>query len=490
LSLLPGSDREWIVWMHENYYDTSIAGDGRLLGWHVNKIDLMPVGNQDVPIPRASEFHPMIDYAERLYRPQVINDVIRTADPAGVLARLDQGIPVVRKPPQVRLARMVGQVPQALVGNQLAVPDQTVTLQIQAEAAEGGRIRSIAVYNGPMPYPLDEVPPPAQEFQSINKQILLWRRDNPLIVEATDDQGVKGRAELLVRVTEPPPPPPRPELGPRLMIASFGAESFSGDLPQIPFADSDVNQIDAFLAKPGGRARFERIDHPGLAAGGVRNAPATTSGIGKTIDQLVAEAKQKRLGRGHTVFLVIDSHVLSCDKDGPMLVLGPGARRGQPGQAGIPTAKITEALKYLTGSGCFVVLFLDGIHTKLGDLEWKGFRTWVRELRDQARVVVCVASKQDPSEQLEGEGIGVFAKAVRESIDTKAGAVSINPSIEDYKNIVINRVDEFKKRGSHQQADLYSPQTMNERLIPIFDPQPGPSEKLAAGVPGGAANPQ
>ncbi len=39
LNLLPGSDREWIVWMPESYYDTSIAGDSRLLGWHVNKVD-------------------------------------------------------------------------------------------------------------------------------------------------------------------------------------------------------------------------------------------------------------------------------------------------------------------------------------------------------------------------------------------------------------------------------------------------------------------
>ena len=36
LNLLPGSDGEWIMWMPESFYDTSIAGDRRLLGWHLN----------------------------------------------------------------------------------------------------------------------------------------------------------------------------------------------------------------------------------------------------------------------------------------------------------------------------------------------------------------------------------------------------------------------------------------------------------------------
>src|SRR5262249_23638987 len=100
LNLLPGTDGEWIVWMPESYYDTSIAGDSRLLGWHVNKIQ---VGNQNLLIPQASEFHPMADFAKQLHRPRVIDDVLQKADPALVLAGVREGPPTPRKPPDVRL---------------------------------------------------------------------------------------------------------------------------------------------------------------------------------------------------------------------------------------------------------------------------------------------------------------------------------------------------------------------------------------------------
>ncbi len=287
LNLLPGSDREWVVWMPESYYDTSIAGDSRLLGWQVNKIVVDDLG---VPIARASEFHPMADYEKQLRNRPVIDEVIRTADPAVVLARPRVVVPVVRKPPEIRLARMVGPVPQPLAG-QLTVPAEALTLRIQAEAAEGGRIRSIAVFNGPMPYPLDDLPPPAQEFLSLDKEITLWRRDNPVIVEAIDDQGVKRRVELVVRLEAPPV-----DLRPRLFIVSSGVETFAGDWPAIRYADSDVGAIDTFLAKPGGVSRFEHIDPPGLAAAGSRNAPATTPSLAGKIAELESRARAEAPG--------------------------------------------------------------------------------------------------------------------------------------------------------------------------------------------------
>jgi WD40 repeat protein len=469
LGLLPGTDREWVVWMPENYYDTSIAGDSRLLGWHVNKI---VQDNLNVFIPRVSQFQPLADYAEKLYRPQVINRVLQTADPAGVLAVRDVGVPEVRKPPVVRLAQVVGPAVRPVTG-QLTVPGQALTLRIEAEAAGGGRIRSIAVYNGPTPDPLDDMPPPAQEFRSVAKVVNLWRRDNPLVVEAIDDQGVKSRAELLVRWEKPP------ERRPRLMTASVGVDAFASGLPAIPFAGSDAGVIAKFLAEPGGEPRFPQTKQIPPAA--VGDPPPAASAIVRTLDQLVRPEKEKPPGPGDTVFVVIDSHLWTFSEEGPLLLLGSDARRDGPAEAGIPTRKITEDLKYLTDRGAFVVLFLDGIHTPLTYGQFTAFRAWVRELNDRARVVVCVASKQNPSEQIEGQRIGVFARAVRESIGVSAAAVDAHPSIEEFRNIVVSAVRALKKRGSYQEADLFWPRVINPRLIRILDPQPEPSEKLAAG---------
>ena len=38
VSLFVGEDREWVLWMPRGYYDTSIAGDTKFLGWHLNQV--------------------------------------------------------------------------------------------------------------------------------------------------------------------------------------------------------------------------------------------------------------------------------------------------------------------------------------------------------------------------------------------------------------------------------------------------------------------
>ncbi len=96
------------------------------------------------------------------------------------------------------------------------------------------------------------------------------------------------------------------------------------------------------------------------------------------------------------------------------------------------------------------MLFLDGIHTRLEPRELDAFQAWVRELRDQARVVVCVASKQDPSEQSEGKGIGVFAQAILQSTDEKARGV-LHPSLYDFKTVFVNGVEELRPNTSLQK---------------------------------------
>ena len=37
VSLFVAEDREWVLWMPRGFYDTSIAGDTKFLGWHMNR---------------------------------------------------------------------------------------------------------------------------------------------------------------------------------------------------------------------------------------------------------------------------------------------------------------------------------------------------------------------------------------------------------------------------------------------------------------------
>ena len=68
--------------MPEGFYDTSIAGDRRLLGWHVNK--WTPVAGRFHPA--LSDFFPMSRYEGLFHQRRVIDQLLQTGDPVAALA--------------------------------------------------------------------------------------------------------------------------------------------------------------------------------------------------------------------------------------------------------------------------------------------------------------------------------------------------------------------------------------------------------------------
>ena len=76
LSLFMGSKQEWIVWMPEGYYHSSIAGDRELLGWHVNK---------QPNVATTTAFYPMSRYEAQLRKREVVDRLLATGDVAATL---------------------------------------------------------------------------------------------------------------------------------------------------------------------------------------------------------------------------------------------------------------------------------------------------------------------------------------------------------------------------------------------------------------------
>ena len=134
LSLFPGSDREWVTWMPEGYYDTSIAGDRRLLGWHVNK-----------GLAAPPEFYPMSRYEAQLRQPRVIDTLLRTADAVGAIGAAAP--PVVVAPPTIRVVAPVAAQP----GGEIAVQQPALDLRIEAVGSPDRLVRSLVVRNGSVP---------------------------------------------------------------------------------------------------------------------------------------------------------------------------------------------------------------------------------------------------------------------------------------------------------------------------------------------------
>jgi WD40 repeat protein len=467
LSLFPGSDREWVIWMPEGYYDTSIAGDRRLLGWHVNRVELRP--DRIVPLP--SEFHPMSRYEAQLRRPRVIDTLLRTADAAGAIGGAEP--PVVVAPPAIRIVAP----PAAAPGAEIVVPQPNLAVRIEAVGSPGRLIRSLVVRNGSVRYRPHSFDPAMARVEA-TQEITLQPEENSISITATDNQGVERIQSLRVRLKFPSVSRP---VGPRLVVRSIGIEKFRGRvLPPISYAGQDARRLAKFLVAPADQRHFreDRIDAKVLDGAG-----ATSAEIVQVFDRLAAEIRDRKLRAGDTIFLVIESHLLKLGA-WDSRVLGADAEMKQmPPEPSVQAQVISERLEEVASQGCLVLLLLDGIHERLPvPLPGPALTEWVRDLNKRG-VIVLVASKQDPSERLDQLGAGAFAQAILDSV-TVAGRAArpgdpgreISPTLDDFQAIVVNRVSELTRRK--QFADFFPPEYLDWPEIRIFEPQSAPLEEV------------
>ena len=172
--------------MPEGYYDTSIAGDRRLLGWHVNKGMVAP-----------PEFYPMSRYEAQLRQPRVIDTLLRTADAVGAIGA--RAPPVVAPPPTIRVVAPAVAQP----GGEIAVQQPALDLRIEAIGSPDRLVRSIVVRNGSFRYPTRTFDPAVPRAE-VTQEIRLRPDDNPISIVTTDNQGVEEFAALEIKVKSSP----------------------------------------------------------------------------------------------------------------------------------------------------------------------------------------------------------------------------------------------------------------------------------------------
>jgi WD40 repeat protein len=467
LSLFPSSDREWVMWMPEGYYDTSFAGDRRLLGWHVNKGMAVP-----------PEFHPMSRYEAQLRRPRIIDALLQTADAVGAIGAGQP--PEIVAPPSIQITAPVA----APGGGEIVVQQPALNLRLEVVGSPGRPVRSLVVRNGSARYP-PQLFNPATPRAPVSQEITLQPEENAISMVATDNEGVERIQTLRVRLKLAEPAEPKPRelpapIGPRLVVRSIGIEKFQGrDIPAIKFAALDARELAKFLVAPAEKKHFpdDRIDLQ------VIDGPVATSGeIFNVFDRLAGEVKARRLRAGDTVFLVIESHVLNLAPGGS-LVLGANAEiKNMANQAAVAAVAISDRLEEVASEGCLVLMLLDGIHDQLPGVSRRTAITeWVRDLTKRG-VMVLLASKQDPSERL--NQIGAFAQAVLDSVTVAGRAArpgdaggAVSPTLDDFQAAVVNRVRELTQR--RQFADFFPPEYLSYSDIRIFEPQRPPLANVA-----------
>lgn len=465
LSLMPASDGEWVVWMPEGYYDTSIAGDQRLLGWHVNKLSARGSAFWQV---QPAEFAPMSRYERLLRRRPVLERLLDTADPVAAL-QVAQGAPPVPLPPNVGVWDAQGKP----LETRAAVAGPLLTLRVTATGGSPDRkIGSIGVRNGLAGNLREDFRPPVSPAVSAAQVVRLTPGENTISVEVVDDLNVVARRELVVAFQ--PPKPPVPRRAGRLVIRSVGIPRFTdAAIPEIPLADRDAEELAVFLRGRGLDCQFlaDRID-PRVGNTQPANPGSSALGMRQIFEDLATQARNGALDMGDTVFVVLESHVVDFG-DGPVIV-GSDARVPDLARTSVRADDVKDALRYMTEKGCLVVLFLDGIHDKVTNKPQRNFTDWVRSLRDEAGVIVLVASKEEKSGR--GHDLSFFAQAITGSVTVAgAGKVLLSPTLEEFRGTVIRSVEELS--GHLQHADIYAPAHLQPRRLRIFEPQPGPVDQ-------------
>ena len=397
LTLMLGADGEWVVWTPQGYYDTSIEGDSRFLGWHLNS---------DFRSTRPTDFFPVSTYSGTMYRPRVLERLWQTGnlEQALTLAELPPGVAsptivVSEKPvPRIVFTSVEGGTSLSPAGTLWAVDVPNPRLGMNILATETSKVVRRRVIADEQVLDLAPLPAPTARYSEVLAVQLVPKRRTRLVVEAVSDNGER-RSEWIDMIYLPPKevePPAR-----RLVVLGIGNDQSRNPslLPPVPFADRDAERLADTLARHLVTADGKRIT---LDRQGDRNVltgvKASAKSIGASLDELGRRIEAQKLRKGDIVAIVIASNVLHFGKD--TVIAAADTVPSEDSSAANPTISardVSELLGRVADYGCRVVVFLDGVH----QLPEKSFdntiKPWVRDLQRNRRVITFVASKEGPS---------------------------------------------------------------------------------------------
>ncbi len=469
LTLFLGLDREWVLWMPQGYYDTSIAGDRKFLGWHRNGI---AAGGAGVDIEAPTDFFTIDRFEPELRRPVVLNTLLATADLGQALALVPPPVrdapEVVRQdsPPRVRITTPARPAVGRLIVGQpnLAVLARGVTDDLGAARRAIGAIRFLVDSQ------VQQTVNPAQPEAAVPAQLTLAPGVHKVNVVISNDRG-RERTESFEVEYRPPPNAPPPAREPRLVVLAFGAGTFpkNARIPAIRFAEEDVRDVARFLAARENHG-FANVEPPVILQGPDASAPRIRDAL-QTLD---SERTRGDLGPGDTVVVLVESHVLM--EDGETMILGTDADAALPPRSAFPAVEVANALGELATYGCRVLVLLDGVHeAPNAPPSWKSrVDGWTRELY-RRNVITFVASVQGASQRVLSEGHGAFAQALLDSRNVRSESrLRTGPeaprTLDHFRDVVEQEVRRLT--GRKQIARCYVPGTIHPQIA-IFDPPEG-----------------
>lgn len=419
MTLLQDVGREWVLWTPQGYYDTSIEGDSRLLGWHIN-----PPYDRS----RPTDFVPISAYARTMYRPEILEKLWNTRSLEQALAVLPAGTKAPEKeaaeeqPPRIAFdAKAPGVVFDAAEGvwaTSIAKPQ--VRLRITSEGPSKVGDRQVVV-DEKVVKPRQQVGPLAR-FEEVLDLDLPPNRRVRLLVTATNDTQ-RPRSEYIDLEYRAPRPAPAQASKARMILLSLGSDKFTDSrLPEVPFAQEDVDALGTFLSghlvtADGSRPTVDEL----TGRKEVTGERASMASFRAAIDDLRGRLEKKEIKQGDVVVFVLASHILEFKGTEAAVVATFDGTLDDSQHTMISAGDLSDLFGRLTDYGCRVAVFLDGVHEgTLPATVRSNIKAWVRDLRQNRRVIAFVAAKEGAGGVAEQRRHGRFALGVLGSLETAA----------------------------------------------------------------------
>jgi WD40 repeat protein len=479
LALFMGTDREWVLWTPQGYYDTSIDGDARFLGWHINPTFGTNLPTDFVPVGTFADTMYRGDVLERLWRTGVLDLAANLQAPVPVQApapapaapaRAPAVVAVEDQPPRIVFARVERGVLLPAPGLLWVVdrPDVSVSLRLSASGKSAITRRRIVLDERSIT-PNPNVGPAPELTEAVPLRALVPNRRVRLAVEAANAAGGQ-RTETIDIVYVPPPPPAGPAVPeppapapPRLHVLAIGCDQFAAGLPPVEYAGRDAQDLADWLALHLTSADGTRpaAEPPQVLAG----EKASFRSITDACDRLHTLVQTKRVREHDIVAVVIASHLVASPQG--VMIAARDTVAGNPPRPALAASDLSELLGQLTDYGCRVAAFLDGVHT-LQEPQQSESKSFVRELRHKRGVITFIASKEGPSGVDRNQEHGRFALGILHAFEGPdlAGARKDRNApytLDEFRSAFRNEVLNLSAR--RQQAECYIPIQVPERTL-------------------------
>jgi WD40 repeat protein len=447
---------EWVLWMPQGYYDTSIAGDGRYLGWHVN------APPSDPPGPTA--FYPIRQFQDRLYRKDILKRLMETAD---IKAALALAGPAAGDP----TAAIAAEQPPAVSVASAEQRGDRAALYIVVQGAPGRELKETRVRNGVRLVQTIPHEPGTTRFEQL-LPVLLESGKNRWNVTATDRGNRSQTRSVEIDSGR------TPDHTPRAWVVTVGADRFlAAGVDSIVHAARDARDLAPFFADRvvapglGRRIARDQLETSVLAAGDAR-----ALGVLATLNTLREQARLGRLGADDLLVMALETHF--AIREGRAVLLATDTQDEPPGPL-VPADLVATCLGEVAASGCKVLLLLDVVHSVPGEYESDALKTWIRALRDHHGVITFLGSRTRPSEPTVVNGQPTFpglrhrilAQAMLDAIDPRwqtrdrvdaQGCLSLHGFEETVRDIIAERA------GESLDAACYIPELIPTRF-PLLD---------------------